>query len=90
LIIDLVVWLGFDGFRKKTLKLDLESHGMSTALMGDEKLAVAVELTIIKCYMVTVVIAMKGNIKLVQEETILLFCIAFCLFSLSDHSIVHV
>jgi hypothetical protein len=63
---------------------------MGTAFMGYEKFAVAIEDTIIKGYMVIVVIAMKGNIKLVQEETILLFSIAFCLFSFSDHAIVHV
>jgi hypothetical protein len=63
---------------------------MRTAFMCDEKLAVTIELTAIKGDMVIVVIAMKGDIKLVQDEPILLFCVALCLFSLSDHSIVHV
>jgi hypothetical protein len=38
---------------------------MRTAFMCDEKLAVAIELTVIKGNMVIVVIAMKGDIKLV-------------------------
>jgi hypothetical protein len=63
---------------------------MRTAFMCDEKLAVTIELTAIKGDMVIVVIAMKGDIKLVQDEPMLLFCVALCLFSLSDHSIVHV
>jgi hypothetical protein len=63
---------------------------MRAAFMCDEKLAIAIELTVIKGDMVIVVIAMEGDIKFVQKEPILLFCVALCLFSLSDHSRVHV
>ena len=63
---------------------------MGAACVGNEKLAVASEYTVIKGDMVIVVIAMEGDIKLVQKEPILLFCVALCLFSLSDHSRVHV
>ena len=72
------------------MKFDLDRHCVCTAFVRHEKFAIAIELTIVKGYMVIVVITMKGNIKLVQEETILLFRITFCLLSFSDHSIVHV
>lgn len=89
-MMDSALLLRFYSLRQDSLEFDLKSHRMGTALMGDKKFTVAGEQTIVKRHMVIVVVAMKGYIKLVQEETILLFCIAFCLFSLSDHSIVHV
>ena len=58
-------FLRFDSLRQDALELDLKSHRMSAALMGDKKLAVASEQTIVKRHMVIVVVAMKGHIKLV-------------------------
>jgi len=84
-----VVGSGFHGFRQDSLKFDLESHGVSTAFVGHEEFAVAIKQAIIKSYMVIIIIAMEGNIKLVEQETVVFFGIAFCLLSFSDHSIVH-
>ena len=87
---DSVFRLGFDCFGKHSLEPDFQSHGMGAALVCHEEFAVTIEHTTIKGHMVTVIITMKSNIKLVEEETIFLLGIAFCLFSFSDHSIVHV
>jgi hypothetical protein len=57
--------------------------------MGHKKFAIALKDTAIKGYMVVVIVAMENHIKLVEKETILLFSIALCFFSFSDHSVVH-
>ena len=57
--------------------------------MGHKEFTVTAKRAIIKSHMVIIVIAMESHIKLVEEETILLFSIAFRFFSFSDHSIVH-
>ena len=82
----LIVRLGFDCLGKHALELDLKRHCVGAALVGHEELAVTMKRTIIKSYMVIIIIAMKRNIKLVEEESILLFGIAFRLFSFQNWS----
>src|SRR5689334_10251139 len=86
---DSIVSLGFDRFRQHALKFDLKCHSMSTTLMGHKKFAVTVKYAVIKSHMVVIIVAMKSHIKFVEEETILLFRVAFGLFSFSNHAVVH-
>jgi len=89
LIIDSIVSLRLNSFRNHSLKEDLKRHGMSTAVMGYEKLTVATVHTVIKRHVVIIIVSMKSKIKLVEEETISLFSITSGFLSLTNHSIVH-
>src|SRR6266508_6334537 len=86
---DSIVGLGFDRFRQHPLKFDLKCHGVGTTLMGHKKFTVTVKYTVIKRHMVIVIVSMKSNIKFVEEETVMLFCITLGFFSFSNHSVVH-
>ena len=57
--------------------------------MSHVKLTVATVDTVIKGYVVVIVVAMKSKIKLVEEEAISLFSISSGFLSLTNHSIVH-
>ena len=86
---DSVVGLGFDRFRDHPLQQDFEGHGMGTAVMCNKKLTVTAINAVFKIYMMVVVIAVKCQIKSIEEEAILLFSIPFCLLPFADHSVVH-
>src|SRR6266508_5705591 len=86
---DSIVGLGFNRFRQNPLKFDLKCHGVGTTLMCHKKFTVTFKYTFIKSHMVVVIIAMKSNIKFVEEETVLLFRVALGLFSFSNHAVVH-
>jgi len=62
---------------------------MSTAMVGYKEFAVTSINTVLKTYVVIVIITVKCNIKFVEEEAIPLFSIPFGFFSFSYHSIVH-
>jgi hypothetical protein len=64
----------------------LQRHGMSTTLVSDEEFAIAPEGAVIKIHMMVIIIAMKGQVKLIEAETLALLCIAFRFFDLADHS----
>ncbi|MEO8357429.1 MAG: hypothetical protein ABI621_16100 [Chloroflexota bacterium] len=84
-----VVSLRFDRFRYHSPKKDFKSHGVSTAVVRHEKLAITGINAVLKGYLVVIIIAMEGQIKFVEEEAVPLLCIPFCLFSFSYHSVVH-
>jgi hypothetical protein len=86
---DSVIGLRFDRFGYHPLQQDFQSHGMSATVMCQVKLAIAVVHTVFKSYMMVIVIAVKRDLKLVEEEPIFLLRVAFCLFSFAYHSIVH-
>ena len=84
-----VVGLGFDRFGNHPLQQDLKGHGMGAAVMRHEKLTVTVVYAVFEIYMMVIIIAVKCEIKFIEEEAILLFSIPFCLFPFADHSVVH-
>jgi hypothetical protein len=81
---------GYDRIWDHILKQDLESHGMSAALVGNEEFTVTIVGTIFKANMVIIIITVERKIKLVEEKALPLFRVPLCLFSFSDHSVVHV
>ncbi|HKY54346.1 MAG TPA: hypothetical protein VJM08_08580 [Anaerolineales bacterium] len=89
MIIYLVVRLRLDRFREHSLQKDLKRHGMCTAVVSHVKLTIAGIDTVIKSYVVVVIVSMKSKIKLVEEEAISLFSISSGFLSLTNHSIVH-
>jgi hypothetical protein len=72
------------------LEQDLERHGMTTALVGKEKLTVALENPIVEFNIMGVVIAIKGKLELFKLKTVSFFSIALGFLNFADHSIVHV
>jgi hypothetical protein len=81
--------LGFCNDQDHILEQDLESHGMSTAFMGNKEFTVALECAVVETDVMFVVVAMKGHIELVETEPLSVFRVTFCLLKLADHSIVH-
>ena len=63
---------------------------MGTAVVRHKEFAITAVDTVLKPYMVIVIIPVKRKIKLVEEEAIPLLRIPFCFFSFSYHSVVHV
>jgi len=63
---------------------DFERHGMSAALVGKEKFAIAVKNAIIIGNMVIVIIAMESKVELVEVKTLPVFSVSLCLFQLAD------
>ena len=62
---------------------------MSAAFVGDEKLAVAIELPVIETDIVFVVVAMKGQFELVETKAGVVLSIPFCFFQFADHTVIH-
>lgn len=86
---DSVVGLGLNRFRNHPLQKDLESHGMSATLMGQEKLTVTLKFTIIKTDFMVIVVTVEGQFKFIEAETSLVLCISFRFLELANQSIVH-
>jgi hypothetical protein len=84
LITDSIVGLGLNRFRDHPLQQDLESHGVSTALMGQEKFAITVKSTVVKADVMLVIITMEGQFKFVETKAGAIFCVPFCLLKLAD------
>jgi hypothetical protein len=68
---------------------NLKRHRVPTALMGDEELTVALKSTLIKGYMMIIVVAVKGQFELVEAEAISFLGIPLGFLDLSDHSRIH-
>jgi hypothetical protein len=62
---------------------------MGATLVGKEELAIALEDSIIECYVVRVVVAIEGKLKLLELKTMPFFSIALRFLNLADHPIVH-
>ena len=65
---------------------DLKRHGVSAALVGNEELAIALEISVIEYYVMVIIVAVKSQIEFIESEALALLCVTFCLFSLADHS----
>jgi hypothetical protein len=75
---------GLYRFGNHILEQDFERHGVSAALVGKEKFAIAVKNTIIVGNMVIVIIAMESKVELVEVKTLPVFSVSLCLFQLAD------
>jgi hypothetical protein len=62
---------------------------MAAALVSQEEFAIALEGAIVKGHMVIVIVTMKGEIELVEAESLAVFGIALGFFTFPDQSIVH-
>jgi hypothetical protein len=62
---------------------------MSTALVRDKEFTVTAIDTIFKSNMVIIVITVEGQVKLVEEKALSIFCVPLCLFAFAYHSVVH-
>ena len=81
--------LGFDRSWNHIPEEDLEGHGMPTALMRKEELAITLELTIFKPDLVIVIIAVESEIELVEVKAVAFLGIALGFLSFSYHSGIH-
>lgn len=68
---------------------NFKSHGVGAAMMRHEEFAVTSIDTVLKRYVMIVIITVKCNVKFVEEEAVPLLSIPFCFFSFSYHSVVH-
>jgi hypothetical protein len=75
--------------RDHVFQQNLKRHRMSAALMSNEELAVTLKAAFAKCYMMRVIITVKGQVELVEAKAIPLFGITLGFFDLSDHSRIH-
>jgi hypothetical protein len=57
--------------------------------MRKEELAIALKLTVVIPDLMTVIVSMESKLELIEVEALRLFCVALCLLSLANHSIVH-
>jgi hypothetical protein len=62
---------------------------MSAPLVGQEKLTVAIENTIIKTNLVITIVTVKGKVELIESKAMTILSITFCFFDFSDHSVIH-
>jgi hypothetical protein len=79
----------FDRSRDHFFEQDFKRHGMGTAPVGDEKLAIALKLVVVIFYMVIIIIAVEGHFKLVKPEAAPLLGVTLGLFDLPDQSRIH-
>jgi len=77
------------GFNNHIFKQNLKRHGMTTAFVGDKKLAIAGKNAIIVRNVVFTIVAVKIKVKLIEVEAMSILCISFCLFDLADQSRIH-
>jgi len=80
---------GFSNYRDHVFEQDLKRHGMTATQVRQEKLAVTLEDAMIETNFVGIVIAIKGELKPLELETVSFFSIAFGFLNLADHPIVH-
>jgi hypothetical protein len=89
LIVYSIVVLGFLRNGDHIFEQDLKSHAVTATFVGDKELTVAMECAVIETDIVFVVGAVEGDVELVEAEARAVFCVAFCLVQLADHSVVH-
>jgi hypothetical protein len=63
-------WLYFDRGRYHILEYDLKSHGVSTALVSDKELTIALEFAVFKLHLMVVIFAMECKVERIELETI--------------------
>ena len=80
---------GFRDDRDHVFEQDLKCHGMTATQVSKEKLAVTLKDPVIEAYFVGVVIAIEGELKSLELESMSFFSIALGFLNLADHPIVH-
>ena len=81
--------LGLYGCRDHVLQDDLQSHRVAAALMGKEELAIALEFAVVETELVTVVVSMESDLKLIEVKAIALLSVTLGFLDLAYHSIIH-
>ena len=61
-------------------KQDLQGHAMTAALVGKEELAITLKALVSVGHMVIIVVAMEGQVKLVEAEAAPIFGVSLGLF----------
>lgn len=84
-----IVELSVYCFGNHAAKQDLKSHGVSAAMMCHIEFTITGIDTVLESYVMIIIVAVEGQIEFIEEKAISLFCVALCLFSLTDHSVVH-
>jgi hypothetical protein len=84
-----VVGLGLDGQRDHLGEHDFQRHAVAAALVGKEELAITAKNAVIVGHMVIIVIAMEGQVKIIEAEALPVFGVSLGLLTFSYQSIVH-
>lgn len=82
--------LGFNRYWNHIFKQDFERHGVSATFVCDEEFAVTMEIPVIETDIVIVVVAVKGQFKLIEAKSGSIFCVPFCLFQFAYQSVIHI
>jgi len=89
LITGSIVGLGLDRRRHHSLEQDFKGHRMCTTVVRYKKFTIATINTVVETYVVIIVVAMKGQVKFVEEKTISLLCVTPRLLTLANQSVIH-
>jgi hypothetical protein len=71
------------------LKNDLKRHCVSTTLVSDEELTIALKFAIFKLNLMIVIVTMERKVERIEPEALTLLGVTLCFFDLSYHSRIH-